>query len=188
MPGETANGDAVVVQEHEGSTLVALIDALGHGPLAAATAKRAVDFLESASPTTSMESLMHHLHIDLLGSRGAAVLILRYRAEGPVSRIEGCGIGNVGLRCVGTRVPAITGPGIVGSGRMRTVRIFRKALAEGDRQYLFTDGISHRFRAELVSHLSPEAACDAILDGYASERDDSTIVVTEVTRVAGGPH
>jgi len=44
--GESTNGDAVVVRTVASATLVAVIDALGHGPSAAEAAAVAVGYLE----------------------------------------------------------------------------------------------------------------------------------------------
>ena len=73
--GEVANGDAALVREEGGHTLVAVVDALGHGPMAAQAAAEAVRCLSSLPLGTSVEPLVEALHAALRGGRGAAVML-----------------------------------------------------------------------------------------------------------------
>src|SRR5579872_1100699 len=101
--GESANGDAVVVRESGGAILVAVIDALGHGPKAADVAKTSVEFLTATADLEDANVLIRGLHHVLQASRGAAGLILLISEKGLAS----CSVGNVELRSVTGKLPFV---------------------------------------------------------------------------------
>src|SRR5258706_8511256 len=72
MPGEHENGDATLVRhsEHGQSTILAVIDGLGHGPDAAVTARPAIE-LPAADPfSTSLGEAIQAVHRAVRGTRG----------------------------------------------------------------------------------------------------------------------
>ena len=103
--GEIESGDRVIVRRAGDELLVAVVDALGHGPKAALVATQAQLFLESLpwpSALTSEEviaGLAQALHM----SRGAAAMVSIVRG----AQLDGCGVGNVELRAVNASVPLL---------------------------------------------------------------------------------
>lgn len=173
--GELACGDAVQIAEHAGVRRIAVVDALGHGPAAAEVAHLAVRHLEAAPLDLAVEEVVRGLHDALRGTRGAAATICRI--EG--ARIEGCGVGNVEVRSVGSPVPIVLTGGIVGV-RLPRPRIFGATLAQKTRLVLFSDGISSRVPISSLSSLDPDAACRAILGEWRKAHDDASVVVADV--------
>src|SRR5215203_4819804 len=75
-PGERKNGDAVLVRRDEGGgVLLAVIDGLGHGPLAAEASQAAVDLLQAQPFQTSLLDTMQALHARLRDTRGAVATL-----------------------------------------------------------------------------------------------------------------
>jgi phosphoserine phosphatase RsbX len=173
--GETLNGDAVVVRHDGRHQLIAVVDALGHGPGAALAAQVAVEELEVAPLDRGVQNLIERVHGKLHGTRGAAAMVCIWNGE----RIEGCSVGNVEMRSRGTRVPVMLTPGILGS-RVRSYRIFESLLVPADRLVIFSDGISSHVAIDETQRLSPREACQAIMDRYRRSHDDATVLVVDV--------
>jgi negative regulator of sigma-B (phosphoserine phosphatase) len=174
--GETACGDGVLVREGEGRTMLAVVDALGHGPLAGEVTATALACLSRVALSGGPAAMQHELHAALRGTRGAAAMICVL--EG--GRITGCGVGNVELRTSPTSVPVILSPGILGSG-VRAFRAFEGAAPPGTRIALFSDGISaSRLSLEAVRNLDAESACRAILERCGYAHDDAAILIADV--------
>ncbi|MCE9575729.1 MAG: serine/threonine-protein phosphatase [Deltaproteobacteria bacterium] len=172
--GETRCGDIAVIREETAATMIAVVDVLGHGPEAARIAEIAAGCLRAA-PIKRAKDAMALLHEALRGSRGAAATVFVLRGL----RIDGCGVGNVELRVLGTSVPVILTPGIVGQ-RMSTLREFECALATGDRLICFSDGISSRVPFAELRALAPREACAAIMQQHRRNHDDGTVVIADL--------
>jgi phosphoserine phosphatase RsbX len=173
--GEHVSGDAAVVRIAERFSLLAVIDALGHGPLAAAVAKTAIEHLAEAKLEAGIRAVIDDLHLALRGSRGAAAMVCIVEGD----RIEGCGVGNVDLRTYGSRVPVILTPGVLGR-TLNRVRTFSGTLAAGDRLLFFTDGISSRFDIEPILRMPPREACHEFVNRYRRSHDDATVLITDI--------
>ncbi len=174
-PGEVENGDIALVRQEGGHTLLAVVDALGHGPVAARVAAEAVRCLERVSLGTGVELLMDALHGALRNGRGAGVMVGLFDGK----TLQCGGVGNVELRTRGTRVPVIPTPGILGQAS-RAVRVASAALTPGDRLVLFSDGLSSRLDLEYAQKLSPGQACALLMERYARPSDDATVMVADV--------
>jgi phosphoserine phosphatase RsbX len=176
--GEIANGDAVVVRRFEGGALIGIIDALGHGHKAAEVADLATAKLAELSldrGPRDVLSILDAVHHALRGSRGAAAMICVVQED----RIEGCGVGNVELRCAGVSLPVVLSPGILGVGKVR-LRPFTGRLNPGCRLYMFSDGISRRAPFTELAQLSADEACRELLDRYRRNHDDASVLVLSV--------
>ncbi|MEP7123229.1 MAG: SpoIIE family protein phosphatase [Byssovorax sp.] len=174
--GERECGDIAVVRAADGITLLAVVDALGHGPLAAAAARIAAKHLTEAPLASGLLPLVDGLHLALKGSRGAAAMILLLTPDG---RLHGCGVGNVELRAVGSRVPSVLTPGVLGASINR-LRTFEARVTVGDRLVIFSDGLSSRMELDRIRALAPGPACDALMTQYRRPHDDSTVLVTDL--------
>lgn len=173
--GETLCGDTVVVRDEGGVTLLAVIDALGHGPPAAVVADRGREYLAGARLDRDVGALTEGLHEALRGTRGVAAMCCLIRAD----RMEGCGVGNVELRSSGSRVPAILTPGVLGV-QVTRLRVFQTTLTPGARIVLFSDGVSPRIDLERVERLPAEPAGKALFERYRRAHDDATLLVADL--------
>lgn len=176
--GETVSGDTVVVRVEDGVALLCVIDALGHGPIASAVADKGRAYLETVPLSKSALGITEGLHDSLRGTRGAAALCCVLR-EGCV---QGCGVGNVELRVLASRVPVILTPGILGVSLNRT-RIFEGPLAIGARLVIFSDGISPRMELDRFEKLTAENAAKSMMDRYRRSHDDATLLIADVEAV-----
>lgn len=172
--GESSNGDAVVVRRAESTVLVAVIDALGHGPKAAAIAASSSEYLDQA-PRGSAPELVHGLHKILQGTRGAAALVLLLSHDG----IEACSVGNVELRSRSARLPFVLTPGVLGV-RLRAPKVCTVGPPVADRFVLFSDGISGQFDMKALSKHSPPELATHIFTSHRHSHDDATVVVVDV--------
>lgn len=176
--GEIACGDAAVVRAEDGVTMVAVVDVLGHGREAAKVADTAVRFLQGARIVRATELLLG-LHDALRGTRGAAASICVVRGR----QIEGCGVGNVEIRVLGTPMPILLTPGIVGQ-RLHRLREFAGGLAEGDRLICYSDGISSQVPLTELRALSPRDACAVVMQRHRRAHDDATVLIADVGATA----
>jgi negative regulator of sigma-B (phosphoserine phosphatase) len=173
--GELENGDAALVRRWDGRTLLAVIDALGHGTQAAAAAAAATSFLDTVTSAHGMREIMDGLHERLRGTRGAAAMVLLCH-EG---RVQGCGVGNVEMRVYRGRVPAVLSPGVLGASLSR-LHLFEGRPSPGARIVLFSDGITARFDDEAAKALPAGDTCRAIMDRHRRAHDDATVLVTDI--------
>lgn len=173
--GERLSGDAAFVRRGDDAVLIAVVDALGHGPIAAEVAVTATAYLGEAPLHRGVSTIVEGLHARLRGSRGAAAMVL-VLSKG---RLEGCGVGNVELRSVGRRLPVILTPGVLG-GSLGKLRLFEGQLSAGDRLVVFSDGVSGRFGDDLAHGLPAPETCRAIMSRYRRPYDDATVLVTDI--------
>jgi len=172
-PGFTSSGDLVVVRQAASCTMLAVIDVLGHGPDAAEVAVRAGEYLRSADLNADVEAWMQGLHEALARTRGAAAGLGRAEA----GALEVAVVGNIEVRCCGTRVGVIATPGIVGR-RMRRLRSFSFPMRGGDRLAMHSDGLRHVDLAA-TRELSVEPACDHLMHEFAVAIDDASLLLTD---------
>jgi negative regulator of sigma-B (phosphoserine phosphatase) len=172
--GQLENGDTHVVRVDDERHLLAIIDGLGHGPKARAVARAAEELLAETDLRKDVLTIMNLLHGALRGTRGAAAMLCILND----GRLSACGVGNVELRVVGSKLPIQLSPGILGT-QVRKFRPFEGALRAGDRLVLFSDGISSRLPIHEMSNLSPAALCEKAHERYGHD-DDATIVVADV--------
>lgn len=178
--GETFNGDRVVIRRDGDRTMLALIDALGHGARAHEVAEMAARSLDAQNLALSPERMLEQVDVDLRGSRGAAAMLCTIDG----AEVQGCGVGNVALRTDASDVHPVLTPGILGHGfrgRARRLRPFSGSVRAGSRLVLFSDGISARLALAPVRSLSPDDACRAILDEFGRAHDDATVIVVDVS-------
>ncbi|MCP3101808.1 serine/threonine-protein phosphatase [Myxococcus sp. K15C18031901] len=173
--GEVENGDGVLVRREGPYTLIAVVDALGHGAPAAHSSAVAVGSLSQVLLATGVDLLMEAVHASLRHVRGAAAMLALF--DGQV--LHCAGVGNVELRSQGTRVPVLPTPGILGQS-YRSLRTVSTKMAPGDRLVVFSDGLSFRLDLESVRMQSPEEACALLLERYGRLTDDATVLVADV--------
>ena len=176
-PDEVVNGDAWAVHQDGTTWRIAVIDGLGHGPLAADAAREAVRALD-AHPAASPTSALQACHSALVGTRGAAISIAVLDLA--AARLTYAGIGNVEAHLwqEGRSQRPIAYRGIVGSA-MRTVRSFEFPLTDAWLLVVHSDGLSTRLEVPTIEAASADlqAAADALLARWSRPTDDATVVV-----------
>jgi serine phosphatase RsbU (regulator of sigma subunit) len=175
---ETVSGDRWSVDWCGSSCRIAVIDGLGHGPLAAEAAAIAAQTL-AARPELPPDEALRVCHQALKGTRGAAISLARIDPD--AVRLTYAGVGNVEARLwqSGCQQRPIAFRGIVGAA-LPTCRSFDFDLEPGWLLLLHTDGISARFQLEDFQPTilgEPRALADAILARWGREHDDATVVV-----------
>ncbi|GAA0234616.1 ATP-binding protein [Cryptosporangium japonicum] len=179
MAGETACGDAYAVRRTADGVVAVLCDGLGHGPLAARAAQRAVEvFTETADEDVT--ALVTRLHRELRPTRGAAVGVVRL--DQTRGLVQFAGLGNVAgavLRS-GERSRHVTSmPGIAGH-QARTIRSFDYPVEGNALIVLHTDGLSTRWSFDgqwgLAGH-DPLVIAAALLRDAGTRRDDAGVLV-----------
>lgn len=177
--GETANGDAGFVRHGGAHTLFAVIDALGHGPVAAIVAERARDALETAPLDRGVLVAVERVHESLKGTRGAA-LTVGLHAHGS-STVELAGVGNVIARSFTRSLPFVASPGVLGA-RMSRPRASTIELQPNESLLIASDGLPRRTGATLKDAPDAVALCESLLD-LAHAHDDATVMIV---RLEGG--
>ena len=172
--GEHESGDAVYVRPSEDGGTFVVIDALGHGERAAEAAQAALGALEEMPDGERVAAIIDRMHGRLRGTRGAAAMVCVLHD----GRLEGCAVGNVELVTVGTRVPWVPSPGILGAS-VRRVRIFQADLQAGDRLILFSDGIS-RVDPSYCRGVSAVHACRILMARHRRSHDDATVLIADI--------
>lgn len=172
--GERVNGDAVVMRDEAGTLLLAVIDGLGHGPIAAEAAQVAVTALGQLDHRQPLLDLMKTLHDRLRGTRGVAATLCAVTGDS----LEACAVGNVQLSSSNAAIPLVLSAGILGI-RVAKYHVCQGKLRAGARIALFSDGISSRVSLDEVRKLAPEAACQHIFERFRKKEDDATILIAD---------
>jgi phosphoserine phosphatase RsbX len=178
-PGQATSGDAWVVQTTARQLFLSLIDGLGHGPEAANAAKDAVDTLKQ-HPADPLDELLHACHRKLMGTRGAAITLVR--VDPRTETIGWIGVGNVVAVLVraGPLGPrAVTSAFLVGGlvgYRLPTLRPRTIPLCQGDLIVMATDGVHPSFTEHVRLGGSVGQVVKSILDYSAQSTDDATIL------------
>jgi hypothetical protein len=175
-----------VVVPFDGGMLVALIDALGHGPEAEAAARAAVPILQ-AHAGEPVVTLVQRCHEGLQKTRGAAMSLASFDAL--AATLTWAGVGNVDAALLrsggatGHANPAIVPRGGVVGYRLPTLHAQTLPVSRGDTLIMATDGIASGFTTGLAIDHEPQEIAEEILARFARGTDDAHVVVA---RYLGG--
>ncbi|MDT5269240.1 MAG: hypothetical protein QOH49_1426 [Acidobacteriota bacterium] len=177
-PGEETNGDACFIKEHDGETLLAVVDGLGHGRGAREAALAALDTLEQWEGEP-LDELILSTHDALRATRGAVmgVVVLNPARQ----TFSYAGVGNVEVRVLGATDPArpIPANGTLGA-RLSQVRVWPHHWQEGTTLVIASDGISATWDANAYPGLvnkSPQLLAGVLLRDFSRIADDATVLV-----------
>jgi len=174
--GERDNGDRPFHrQDAEGRHVIAVIDGLGHGPEAQAASLVALRYLTEVALDKPFEELMFELDKAMHGTRGAAGAICISSGF----ELVACSVGNVELRSVRADIPLIPSAGILGR-RVRKFRICRATLQSACRLVIFSDGLTNPTSIPEYQGVSPQLACDGILQRHRRTYDDATVLIADL--------
>jgi negative regulator of sigma-B (phosphoserine phosphatase) len=174
-PGEVECGDACLVEPQGSQVLVAVVDGLGHGSPAAAASTAAIAAIR-AHRERGLPEVMRAAHDAMTGTRGAAVTLGRFVADG----VELLAIGNVAgvvMRSGGDQRRVPLRGGIVGFRIPSLGQVDRTELQPGDHVVLASDGIRSAFPAHVDRALAPQEIADEILKQCGRDTDDATVFV-----------
>nr|MDO8097642.1 ATP-binding protein [Candidatus Njordarchaeota archaeon] len=174
--GVVVNGDAYVVKDWDGQTLLAVIDGLGHGEEAAIASVKAREYVLK-NHARDVEQIISGLHEHLHGTRGAVAGLVRIDRD--ARQLLFCGIGNVDASIVGE--PPMHPPsleGIIGINARKIVR-FGYTYKSLRMVVLHSDGISGRFGLSdyPTVYEQPQAVAERIMAEWGKEDDDATILI-----------
>jgi serine phosphatase RsbU (regulator of sigma subunit) len=181
-PDETECGDAWYIWSAEGRLSAMVADGLGHGPLAAIAADRALQVISEGSfdsPATYLEAAHHALR----SSRGAVLGMAQVQFES--RKLQYAGVGNIAGRLVGldgSTKSLVSRNGIVGV-EVRRPQQFNYDWQHGDLLIMHSDGLSERWKLDDYPGLAQ--ADTAVIAGTLYRdakrgRDDATILVTRL--------
>jgi hypothetical protein len=170
------SGDQYLVARAPSAVMVAVVDGLGHGPAAAAAARRAVDLLK-ANAGAHPVSLLQHCHEALRSTRGAVVSLASFDG----GSMTWLGVGNVDGVLVraapgaGTERLLVRG-GVVGR-QLPPLEAAQVAVGPGDVLIFATDGVRSDFAEDVSGRGSPQSTADRILAEYGKPSDDALVMV-----------
>jgi hypothetical protein len=155
--------------------VLAVVDACGHGPRAAAVAERVRAWLGRAPPWRAPD-LLRGLHEVLRGTRGAAAFVGRFDGR----TLECAGVGNVEARARPLPLQYFPHAGLLGH-RVSDLRAHETEVTCRARLAIFTDGLRPTLDLEAVEEIALVAACSRLMDTYVRGTDDASLLLAELT-------
>ncbi|HTZ45379.1 MAG TPA: SpoIIE family protein phosphatase [Jatrophihabitans sp.] len=182
IDGEEECGDVVGARETDGHLVVLLADGLGHGPLAAVSARGALAAFHDSESTDPGE-LITRMHRAIGHTRGAAVAVA---SVDPAGELAFAGVGNISAMIDDgeRRHAGLSQPGIVGHNVSR-VRQHRLTLASGSLLVLHSDGMKENWNLRDVPGLgrrSAAAIAATLLRDAGTRPDDASVLVARRLR------
>lgn len=177
--GEVECGDGWAYRTlGSGSSLLLVLDGLGHGPRAQEAARQARETLANFTKPDTV-ALMATLHERLRATRGAAAIAICLNPM--ASEIRCCGVGNVSatLSIGNKRRGLVSLNGILGHGTIR-LQEFVYPWPEGALLLAHTDGISPQWDLGAYPGLRlrhPSVIAGILYRDHAVDHDDATVVV-----------
>ena len=179
-PGEEVPGDAWQSFMTRDTTTIAVIDGLGHGPLAATAAIAAIRSISDRSDA-ELERILADMHGSLRPTRGAAVGVARIHAAH--GRLDFAGVGNIAGGAVTDEATrrVVSLPGIVGH-EMRKVQTFSYPFDASTVLVLHSDGISSNWNLANypgIGQHDPTLIAAVLYRDFARGTDDATVVIAK---------
>lgn len=178
QPGEDANGDAYFVSRHGESTLLAVVDGLGHGRGAQIASRAALDVLEGWRGEP-LDDIFYAVHDALRATRGGVMgaCVVNHQEE----TFHYAGVGNVEVRVFDAPQPVrpVSVNGTLGA-RLSGVRVWSHPWAEGATIVMATDGISASWDIASYPGLlrkNPQLLAGVLLRDFGRDSDDATVLV-----------
>lgn len=184
LAGEMECGDQYLVKELADSTLLAVVDGLGHGKEAANAAKTAIATMD-AYADESIETLFNLCHKALGSTRGGAITIVKVFTTGHIIQYKS--VGNViGVHWFIDENSKLKKDsfflegGIVGYRLPDSVHVKELIWQSGDTLILATDGIKKQFELEHPTWISPDKIAQKIFSDYRNYNDDGLVLVARL--------
>lgn len=169
-------GDGWAVQRRGERTGLLVLDALGHGPVAAAVVRRSAEVLREGTPS-GPEATLQCLHLGVAGSRCAVAMAVEIGGGEVVS----AGVGNISGRVFADDAShrLVSHPGILGQGTP-VMRLAAAPFPAGSLLVLHSDGLSQKWRMEDHPGLRfrhPAVIAGVLFRDYVNRQDDATVLV-----------
>jgi anti-sigma regulatory factor (Ser/Thr protein kinase) len=174
-------GDAWTVLQRDDALWIAVLDGLGHGPLAHLASNRGIDYLHGTDSYQTPEALVDELHVALRGTRGSVAGVAKISQK--EARLHFTGVGNIvaGVFTLDGVTRLLSTDGTVGY-MMRRVRPTSSAWNGGSVYIASTDGLSTRWNLSghptLLDH-HPSLIAAVLHRDFARDTDDATVVVVK---------
>ncbi len=170
-------GDVGVIVDSEQFCFLALVDALGHGPVAAAVAAQARIYLEG-SCDKELGEIVQGLHEHLRSTRGAVAAVCR------MNKVSGtlcyAAIGNITLIQSGRNWQKLTSQGGILGYMIPRPLVSRAQLQAGDLLIMHSDGIREHFNRDDFPGLLMGSAgdiCTGMITQLGRKNDDVSCIV-----------
>jgi len=179
--GQLECGDAWRVRHFRATQMICIVDGLGHGPLAAEAAARALEVFDAAAPTDTPANILLRAHEQLKDTRGVVMAVLALDAAAGTATFSG--VGNIAAVIVqqSGAEHLLSVEGIAGYNlrKVRTQAALWKANAV---VILNTDGLAGRWNLARYPGLlarHPSLIASVLFRDHARNTDDATIVVAK---------
>jgi hypothetical protein len=176
LAGESVSGDKAVIESANGTTLVAVIDGLGHGVEAATAASIAAGVLQDR-PGESLIRLIEIAHQALGETRGVAMSLASFQSDDDT--MTWLGLGNVEGTLVHRQEPAhsiMLASGIVGH-ELPQLQAKSLPVRRGSMLIMTTDGVRSSLGQSIDSSGTAQDIADAILARQGTRTDDALVLV-----------
>jgi phosphoserine phosphatase RsbX len=181
--GEWESGDGYLVKAAPtaNSTVIAVVDGVGHGREAARAARTALAVVDAFAAAPPVE-LLFRCHEALRATRGVVMTVAWIDVYTRI--LQWMGIGNVATTLIRhdsstPREHLITRGGLLGH-QIPTVAVASTSLSKGDSLVFVTDGVRWDPRAGAFPAANPERAARRLVDEHANPGDDALALVVRL--------
>ena len=183
--GEEISGDSWFACQRKERSLIAVVDGIGHGLLAAEAAHQAVVVIEQFSELSPSE-ILEKLNDSLKNTRGAAIAIIEFLFN--KDKINFCGVGNINTKFISfgekiNKLNLVSSEGIVGYQFTRIKELTYPFENSSDSDFfilvMHSDGVSTRWDLSSYPGLytrHPSLIAGVLYRDYSKHMDDITII------------
>lgn len=175
------NGDSFVSKTWNDTSLVGVIDGLGHGPRAHEASTTARDYIES-HVEEPLGSIFRGTDRACRGTRGVVMALAKF--DWTAESITFANVGNINVRVAGPEWTGfIVSRGVIG-GNNPEVSVVTRDWQPSFTLALFSDGISARWEWQDIRNGEPDSAvtlANRLLEEYGKSDDDATALVVTQT-------
>jgi phosphoserine phosphatase RsbX len=181
--GETESGDRHLVVRSSRGVLLAVVDALGHGPEAAAVAASAVRAISDFS-TSELDRLVERCHRALRGTRGVVIAVAWIDQDGIMTWLS---VGNVDAMLMRRRFAnfqrhagSVAHAGVLG---LALPRIGARAieLRSDDLLVMTTDGINVDYYDDFIPRPDLQHTARGLVEKARIRTDDALVLLARYT-------